>query len=136
MHNEQFSTISFANFPPGKPFICRVWWEDAGKVPRVPSLGAIFRTKQDPELRPQCRVGGRVVEKMHFSLAHSFAGELLLPESRPTSLESNTKMRLGIALRETGFPVFPFSRRISSSRSRTRNFVFPVRETGNLYVIN
>ena len=36
---------------------------------------------------------------------------------------------LGIALRETGFPVFPFSRTILPSRSRTGNF--QKCETGN-----
>ena len=38
---------------------------------------------------------------------------------------------LGIALRETGFPVFPFSRKILASRSRTGNLILLVRERGN-----
>ena len=43
---------------------------------------------------------------------------------------------VGIALRETGFPVFPFSRTFFLSRSRTGNFEFLVRETGNWNTID
>ena len=37
-------------------------------------------------------------------------------------VEAIEDFRVGIALRETGFPVFPFSRTILPSRSRTGNF--------------
>ena len=42
-----------------------------------------------------------------------------------------TELKLGIALRETGFPVFPFSRRFLRSRSRTRNLIISRTGTRN-----
>ena len=54
-----------------------------------------------------------------------FNSTLLTTKRRPH------RLNLGIALRETGFPAFPFSRPISTSRSRTGNSEFLVRETGN-----
>ena len=56
------------------------------------------------------------------------------PPPQPSTPKSHSKPEapedssLGIALRETGFPVFPFSRPFFGSRSRTGNFKFLVRE--------